>query len=362
MWITSHFGVLLFTICTMEKVLVTNQERAGFGLEDYQDNQPPNIECPDDVLASTDTSKPTREVQWRWPMARDNSAYPPLITSFPRDTISPYEFPIGTSRIIYTATDRSGNSQSCVFTVTIIDDEPPKLTCPKDIHVKKTSAGDTVKVDWPLPIYEDNSGETVALFTESVRGSGFRVGRYQVKYEAADRSGNKAFCTFAIAVSGPICASYQPPLNGLMSCAHSDMLGGTACTPQCNLNKDFSRIPANMYICQSTGEWYVWDHRPSVSQELPWPNCTDVVKPGSLRKSESWQSIAGDCFDPSFRTQAKQNLVQGFRSVFGWDMGLLASNVKISCGKNSKKMEKHFVRKILKTTAQHSAGSVTGQD
>lgn len=85
-----------------------------------------------------------------------------------------------------------------------LDDEPPKLTCPKDIHVKKTSAGDTVKVDWPLPIYEDNSGETVALFTESVRGSGFRVGRYQVKYEAADRSGNKAFCTFAIVVSGSL--------------------------------------------------------------------------------------------------------------------------------------------------------------
>ena len=53
-------------------------------------------------------------------MARDNSGYPPLITSFPRDIISPYEFPIGTTRIIYTARDRSGNSQSCVFTVIII--------------------------------------------------------------------------------------------------------------------------------------------------------------------------------------------------------------------------------------------------
>ena len=85
-----------------------------------------------------------------------------------------------------------------------LDDEPPKLTCPKDIHVKKTGAADTVKVDWPLPIYEDNSGETVTLFTESVRGSGFRVGQYQVKYEAADRSGNKAYCTFAIVVSGSL--------------------------------------------------------------------------------------------------------------------------------------------------------------
>ena len=85
-----------------------------------------------------------------------------------------------------------------------VDDEAPKLTCPKDIHVKKTNSGDTIKVHWPLPIYEDNSGETVTLFTESVIGTGFRVGRYQVKYEAADRSGNKALCTFAIVVSGSL--------------------------------------------------------------------------------------------------------------------------------------------------------------
>ena len=84
----------------------------------------------------------------------------------------------------------------------VLDDEPPKLTCPKDIHAKKTNAEDTVNVLWALPIYQDNSGKSVKLFTESVRGSGFRVGRYQVEYEAADRSGNKAFCTFVIVVSG----------------------------------------------------------------------------------------------------------------------------------------------------------------
>ena len=72
------------------------------------------------MLASTDPNKPTRKVEWRWPMARDNSGYPPAIISFPRDIISPYAFPIGTTRIKYTARDRSGNSQSCVFTVIII--------------------------------------------------------------------------------------------------------------------------------------------------------------------------------------------------------------------------------------------------
>lgn len=52
-------------------------------------------------------------------MARDNSGETPLIVSLPHDVLSPYEFPIGTTRIIYTAKDRRCNSQSCVFTVTI---------------------------------------------------------------------------------------------------------------------------------------------------------------------------------------------------------------------------------------------------
>ncbi|XP_078374169.1 sushi, von Willebrand factor type A, EGF and pentraxin domain-containing protein 1-like isoform X2 [Oculina patagonica] len=336
MWIASHMSVVTFIICIMEKVLITNQERAEFHLADYQDTQPPDIKCPDDFLASTDPNKPTKRVEWRWPMARDNSGDTPLITSLPHDILSPYEFPIGTTRIIYTAKDRSGNSQSCVFTVTITDDEPPKLTCPQDIHVK-TNAGATVNVHWPLPAYEDNSGGAVTLFTESVQGTGFRVGQNQIKYVATDLSGNTASCTFAIVVSGPTCGSYAPPLNGLMACSHTDMLGGTVCTPQCNLNKDFSRIPANMYICQSSGEWYAWDFRPTVSRAMPWPDCTDVVNPGALQKGAFWQNFAGDCSDPSVQTQAQQNLLRGLGSVFGSDLGLQESDVTIACGQTKKK-------------------------
>ena len=64
---------------------------------------------------------------------------------------------------------------------------------------------------------------------------------------------------------------------------------------------------------------------------------SDVIETGSFQKGASWQSIAGNCSDPSIQAKAKQNLVQGFISVFGWDMGLLASNVKITCGKNNEK-------------------------
>ena len=70
------------------------------------------------------------------------------------------------------------------------------------MEVVKQTAGPVVPVYWPTPSSEDNSGQPVALFTESVQGSGFRVGRHEIKYQATDQSGNKATCTFTIVVYG----------------------------------------------------------------------------------------------------------------------------------------------------------------
>ena len=48
----------------------------------------------------------------------DPNAAPTVVQS-PDNIASPHEFAPGTTRITYTATDRSNNSQSCIFTVTV---------------------------------------------------------------------------------------------------------------------------------------------------------------------------------------------------------------------------------------------------
>ena len=88
------------------------------------DNQPPLITCPADIYNGTDPERPTRTVTWSAPVVSDNSelhdplATPTVVKSL--NIASPYDFPTGTTRITYTATDKSNNSASCVFTVTII--------------------------------------------------------------------------------------------------------------------------------------------------------------------------------------------------------------------------------------------------
>ena len=88
------------------------------------DDQPPIIACPPDVNNGTDPERPTRTVVWKDPVVNDNSELhdpnaAPTVVRSPNHISSPYDFPAGTVRITYTATDRSNNSQSCVFTVTI---------------------------------------------------------------------------------------------------------------------------------------------------------------------------------------------------------------------------------------------------
>ena len=72
----------------------------------------------------TDPERATRSVTWSDPVVSDNAELhdpnaAPTVTRSP-DIISPYDFPIGTTRITYTATDKAGLTQSCVYTVTVL--------------------------------------------------------------------------------------------------------------------------------------------------------------------------------------------------------------------------------------------------
>ena len=89
------------------------------------DQQPPTITCPPDSSNGTDPERPTRTVAWNDPVVSDNSELhdpnaAPTVVRSPNHITSPYDFPVGTTRITYTATDRSNLSSSCVFTVTVV--------------------------------------------------------------------------------------------------------------------------------------------------------------------------------------------------------------------------------------------------
>ena len=84
------------------------------------DSQAPSfgVSCPRSVLLSyAEKGTFSALVNWTSPVATDNSALTPKVTS---NFQSPQTFSQGNHVITYTAEDKSGNKANCTFTVKVI--------------------------------------------------------------------------------------------------------------------------------------------------------------------------------------------------------------------------------------------------
>ncbi|XP_072042422.1 uncharacterized protein [Amphiura filiformis] len=171
---------------------------------------PPLIECPPDITANSFGGPTSYPINWDQPKVTDNSGRAVAISmpSVPRGSV----FPIGVTLINYTATDFSGNSASCDFTVTVRDIYPPYLRCPDDVMCLLPDSATSVAVNWTSPMVDDNSGGYVSVNVTHQPGSAFRSGITWVTYTARDQSNNDNRCEFKVIVEDPKCG---PPYTVL---------------------------------------------------------------------------------------------------------------------------------------------------
>jgi|GEM_PF-6802498 len=159
-----------------------------------QDTQPPVIgACPDNIVDSTAPGSCSKAVSWTVPSATDNCAGVTVVC-VPAPGSS---FPKGDTTVTCTATDGAGNTNSCSFTVTITDTEPPALVCP---DITTNSPGNCEAVVVYAPTASDNCpGATVVCTPPS--GSTFLAGVTPVTCVATDASGNTNGCSFNVTVN-----------------------------------------------------------------------------------------------------------------------------------------------------------------
>jgi hypothetical protein len=89
------------------------------------DTQPPTIACPANLTAATDFGQCSAVVGYPTPVVSDNCAGVTTVCS----PASGSAFPKGTTTVSCLATDASGNSGLCSFTVTVNDTQAPTLSC-----------------------------------------------------------------------------------------------------------------------------------------------------------------------------------------------------------------------------------------
>lgn len=170
------------------------------------------------------------------------------------------------------ATDASGNTQSCQFTVTLRDITPPSISCPQNTTLTATNSAQCTVVASQIGAgFSDNctgavlsyalSGVNNGTGTGQVNGLVFESGVSTVAYTATDGAGLRADCAFtvkvnpcvngkilwdqdqnrgvkdvSVAISGDQQTNALTDINGVYSLAFS---GGTnfTLTPGKNLNK-----------------------------------------------------------------------------------------------------------------------------
>ena len=212
------------------------------------DTEAPTIICPSSMTVSTDEGSNTANVILSDVIVDDNTAVDYYINNYNNTQDASGIYELGVTDVVYTVVDICGNSNSCSFTVTVIDNEPPCIGCDQNnvdnpfdptagvscstITGTEVSPNEGVSTythngsDWDITA-NDNVGIASIVYSLSgatmnvtqpnttLDGQVFELGSTTVTWTVTDLSGNFSNCSFTVTVS-----DNEPPCIG---CAPSNI-------------------------------------------------------------------------------------------------------------------------------------------
>jgi extracellular elastinolytic metalloproteinase len=188
-----------------------NTVECTFTITILDDQFPIITGCPGDAFLTTDPGLCTTTHTWVAPTASDNCPG----VSFASDYAPGSTFNEGSTLVTYTATDASGNTSYCTFTVYVDDDENPTLTnCPEDMNVNAQTGYCSAYIEWTDPTPDDNCG-LLDFSSTHTNGSNFGVGVHNVVITATDNAENSTTCSFTITVTDNQVPNITCPSNAM---------------------------------------------------------------------------------------------------------------------------------------------------
>ena len=166
------------------------------------DTTNPTISCAADQTQSNDTGSCDALVTVIAPTTSDFCGVASVTNDFNGTSDASGTYPVGTTTVVWTVTDDSGNTATCSMDITVTDDENPQITCPADITVTGTSGAGAV-VTYTTPVGTDNcTGATTTQIAGLPSGSTFPLGTTTNTFEVEDTAGNTTSCSFTVEVTG----------------------------------------------------------------------------------------------------------------------------------------------------------------
>ena len=172
------------------------------------DVENPTISCPGAITINTDAGQCTSTASIGTATGLDNCGTPTITNN------APSNFPIGNTTVTWTATDGSGNIDTCHQIVTVVDAENPTIVCPTNITVSNDSGMCDAIVTYTAPVGTDNcTGVSTVLSSGLASGSTFPVGVSTITYVVTDAANNQDSCSFTVTVNDTTNPTVSCPAN-----------------------------------------------------------------------------------------------------------------------------------------------------
>ena len=164
------------------------------------DTVSPTITCVNDISANVNAGQCIATVSYGTITGDDNCSSTGVTTMLTSGLGSGGNFPIGVSTEVWTATDSSGNIQSCSFTITVTDNVAPTAVC-QDLTVFLDGIGSATISENDINNGSSDDCSSVSVSIDINSFSCLETGANNVVLTATDVSTNSANCTATVTVS-----------------------------------------------------------------------------------------------------------------------------------------------------------------
>ncbi|QIE60058.1 HYR domain-containing protein [Rasiella rasia] len=214
-----------------------------------EDMIPPAITCPGDISVNNDPGACAAIVSFA-ATATDNCS---AVVTYSQDPGT--SFPVGTTTVTATATDPSGNTATCTFDVTVVDNEPPVAVC-QDITVQLDATGNASITPGDI---DGGSTDNCGIAALGISPSTFTcadVGANTVTLTVTDVNGNSSTCTATVTVEDNVAPTavcqditIQLDANGDANIVAADVDGGS--TDACGIAS--IAVDIDTFDCSNVG-------------------------------------------------------------------------------------------------------------
>ncbi len=214
---TGHFPVTCTGTDVITSVATDGRGNTSQALCDVLvvDDQPPVIQnCSNQVVECTANTPAGGAINFELPTAFDNC--PNVMTSCVPTNGS--VLPLGTNLVVFTASDCSGNTNSCTFDVIVVDTNAPTITCPVNVTLScgqstnasftgTATATDTCDPN-PSVTFSDSAGAVNCTGLAAINRT----------WTATDASGNSASCMQSITFTNTTAPTVTVPTGSNLGC------------------------------------------------------------------------------------------------------------------------------------------------